>query len=564
MEVDIVASVTSLLGGIALFLYAIKMTSGGLEAVAGNKLKSILQKLTSNRFIGVLMGALITALVQSSTTTTVMVVGFVNAQLMNLYEALWVIMGSNIGTNITSQLVAFDVSKFAPIICVIGVGIILMAKSKRGKALGDIVTGIGFIFIGMKMMTSSMAPIVDLPIVRASLAKMENPILGILAGIIFVFVIQSSAGGVGVLQAMAMAAATSGAAAANAITVDQAIFILFGLNIGTCFHALLAAIGGTRGALRAALMHFAFNLIGTLIFTPVALFLPFTDLVRSMSPGDVARQIANAHLLFNVGTTIIMLPVGQFLVKFVMKILPNKEEDEDSNDKKLVYLKPSMLKADSHVGLATTLANSCYSEVSRMYDMAVENIEKSLTSVISNSEELQNEINEREEYIDFLNKEISYYISHALGLGFSEEDVLKFSALFKITGNIERMGDHATNISGYANLIEEKGYAFSDMAKDEVKKMIDVLKTSCARFKDYSDKNILLKVAQDEQRIDDMTLAYRSNQLERMRTSNCSGETSVIYSEMLTDFERLGDHLLNIAKVISENDIRSLKWTKHE
>lgn len=563
MDVDIVGSVTSLLGGIALFLYAIKMTSGGLEAVAGNKLKSILQKLTSNRFIGVLMGALITALVQSSTTTTVMVVGFVNAQLMNLYEALWVIMGSNIGTNITSQLVAFDVSKFAPIICVIGVGIILMAKSKRGKALGDIVTGIGFIFIGMKMMTSSMAPIVDLPIVRTSLAKMENPILGILAGIIFVFIIQSSAGGVGVLQAMAMAAATSGAAAANAITVDQAIFILFGLNIGTCFHALLAAVGGTRGALRAACMHFAFNLIGTLIFTPVALCLPFTDLVRTLSPGDVARQIANAHLLFNLGTTIIMLPFGQFLVRFVMKIIPDKEAEED-NEKKLKYLTPAMLKADSHVGLATTLANSCYSEVIRMYDMAVENIEKSLTAVINNSEELQKDIDDREEYIDFLNKEISYYISHALTLGFSEEDVLKFSAMFKITGNIERMGDHATNISGYANLIEDKGYAFSDMARKEVQDMIDVLKKSCARLKQEDNKNILVKVAQDEQHIDDMTREYRANQLERMRASNCSGETSVIYSEMLTDFERLGDHLLNIAKVISENNIRALAWTKHE
>lgn len=556
---EILTSVMGLLGGIALFLYAIKMTSGGLEAIAGNQLKSILQKLTSNRFLGVAMGALITALVQSSTTTTVMVVGFVNAKLMNLYQALWIIMGSNIGTNITSQLIAFDVSAFAPIIAVAGICIIFAAKRKRTRYLGDIVTGIGFIFIGMDMMTSSMKPIVELPFVKEYLSKMENPILGILCGIVFVFIIQSSAGGVGMLQAMAMAsAAATTAAGANAITVDQAIFILFGLNIGTCFHALLSAVGGKRGALRAAILHLSFNLIGTLIFTPVALFLPFTDFIRSLSPNDVARQIANAHLLFNLGTTILLLPFGQYLVKLVMKLLPDKEE-EDVDERKLIYLEPSMLKGDSHIGLSSALINACYSEVVRMYQMAVVNIEKSLGAVLENTEELQTEINDREEYIDYLNKEISYYISHGLGHGLSEEDTLVLNALFKITGNIERMGDHATNIAGYANMMQDKGFHFSDKALGEVKEMIKVITASSNRFLDKNVKDILIAVAKDEQHIDDMTLEYRSHQLQRMSTGECSGETCVIYSEMLTDFERLGDHLLNIAEAAEANDIRSIK-----
>ncbi len=558
---EIVTSIMGLMGGIALFLYAMKMISGGLETVAGNQLKSILQKLTSNRFLGVFMGALITALVQSSTTTTVMVVGFVNAKLMDLYQALWIIMGSNIGTNITSQLIAFDVSAFAPLIAVAGIIFIFAAKNKRVRSLGDVITGIGFIFIGMEMMTSSMTPLIELPFVKELVVKMENPFLGILCGIILVFITQSSAAGVGLLQAMAMASVAGSAVSANSITLNQAIFILFGLNIGTCFHALLSAIGGKREALRASMLHMLFNVIGTIIFTPCVLLLPFTDFISKLSPDDVARQIANAHLFFNVGTTIILLPLGGLLVKLVVRIFPDKAS-EDDGAKKLVYLEASFLKNDFHKGLSSTLVNACYGEVLRMYEMALVNVSKSLNAVLENTEELQADINNREEYIDYLNKEISFYISHGLGADLEEDDILKLNSMFKITGNIERMGDHAINIAGYANMMQEKGYHFSDMALNEVREMIRVVTASSDKILDLSVEDVLSEVAADEQLIDDMTYEYRANQLQRMASGSCSGETCVIYSEMLTDFERLGDHLLNIAEEISRNEVRSIKWQK--
>lgn len=558
---EIVTSIMGLMGGIALFLYAMKMISGGLETVAGNQLKTILQKLTSNRFLGVFMGALITALVQSSTTTTVMVVGFVNAKLMDLYQALWIIMGSNIGTNITSQLIAFDVSAFAPLIAVAGIIFIFAAKNKRVRSLGDVITGIGFIFIGMEMMTSSMTPLIELPFVKELVVKMENPFLGILCGIILVFITQSSAAGVGLLQAMAMASVAGTAVASNSITLNQAIFILFGLNIGTCFHALLSAIGGKREALRASMLHMLFNVIGTVIFTPCVLLLPFTDFISKLSPDDVARQIANAHLFFNVGTTVILLPLGGFLVKLVVRMFPDKVSEEDGA-KKLVYLESSMLKSDSHKGMSSVLVNACYEEVVRMYEMALVNVSKSLNAVLENSEELQSDINEREEYIDYLNKEISFYISHGLGTELEEDDILKLNSLFKITGNIERMGDHATNIAGYANMMQEKDYHFSDTALNEVREMIRVVTTSSDKILDLSVTDVLSEVSADEQLIDDMTLEYRANQLQRMASGSCSGETCVIYSEMLTDFERLGDHLLNIAEEIARNEIRTIKCQK--
>ena len=540
---EIITCIITMVGGLAIFLYSMKMLSKGLEAAAGSKLQSFLEKLTSNRFLGLFVGMVIAALVQSSSTTTVMVVGFVNANLLNLTQALWVIMGANIGTNITSQLVAFKFGDVAPIIAIIGVLILLFSHKKKYAAIGEIVTGLGFIFISTSMMSGAMEPLRTNETFIDFLKTLENPILGILVGLLFVALIQSSAAGVAVLQTLA---------SSGVIDINTAIFILYGMHVGTCVTAILSAVGSNRAALRTALMHLTFNVIGVALMSVLTLTLPITDWMVKLSP-EPMRQIANAHLLFALVTTIALLPFGKLIVKFVEFAVPDKKGGLEGH--KLMYLSPAILRADS---LSAALIPSVRNEIARMYEMASKNVTRSLNAVLNNSEEVQADIDEAEEYIDFLNKEISFYISHSLAKVTSEDDALTLSALFKITGNIERMGDHATNIAGYANLLQDKGYRLSDKACAEVQQMVQTCgEATHLMTKDGNLGNLHVQMAKFEQKIDDMTAIFRKNQITRMTTGECSGEACVIYSEMLTDFERLGDHLLNIAEAASDNDITS-------
>jgi len=545
--------VTALLGlcsGMAIFLYSIKMMSGSLEAVAGDKMKTVLGKLTGNRFLGVAIGAGVTALIQSSTATTVMVIGFVNAGLMDLYQALWIIMGANIGTNITSQLIAFKIGDYAAILALIGVLMCLIVKNKKMRGISEVVAALGFIFVSMNLMTSSMDPLSELDIVKDMFINLKNPILEILVGVLFVIIFQSSAGGLGVLQALVMSSA-----GADLISLEQAMFIIFGLNIGTCLHAVIAAIGGSRNAMRAALMHLLFNVIGTAVFSIAAFIFPVAGLVRSLSPDDVARQFANMHLVFNLVSTALLLPCGGLIVKLVNVILPDKGGDAEGV-RYLKYLNPNMLSPNLSIGVQA-LIKALANEIGRMLVMAGGNVQKSFAAVLDNNEDIQNEINQTEEYIDYLNKEISFYISHIMVFTLEEEDAVTMSALFKITGNIERMGDHATNIAGYANLLEDKGLRLSDKAQAEVREMMKITEEAYATLIGTKPNSVHIRMAQIEQKIDDMTDDYREHQLERLKSGVCSGEACVVYSEMLTDFERLGDHMLNVAEAAAESNVKS-------
>ena len=543
---EIWSALLGLCSGMALFLYSVKITSGSLQAVAGDKLKNVLAKLTGNRVMGVAVGAGITALIQSSTATSVMAVGFVNAGLMNLYQALWVIMGANIGTNITAQLIAFDVGAVAPVVALLGTFFCLLTKDKKLRSIGEAVAGLGFIFVAMSLMKNSMEPLSEMDIVKEIFASINNPFIGIIVGIIFVIIIQSSAAGVGVLQAMAMSAS-----GAQLLGLEQAMFIIFGLNIGTCVTAVFASIGGSRNATRAGMLHMLFNVIGTAIFTVAYYLLPVADWVRALSPNDVARQFANMHLVFNLASTVILLPFGKLIVKLVKIIVPDKKGDDDSVQY-LKYLNPNMISTNNQVGTEVLISALC-NEINRMLVMAGNNVQMSIEAVLDNNEKKQQTINEIEEYVDYLNKEISFYISHAMVFDMSEKDAVTMSALFKITGNIERMGDHAINISGYANLLERKGLKLSDKARAEVRQMVDTTKEAYNILFGSKPGSVHIRMAQMEQKIDDMTDDYREHQLERLKSGVCSGDACVIYSEMLTDFERLGDHLLNIAEAAAES-----------
>ena len=305
--------------GFAILMTGMQMMSQGLENAAGDKMKQILEKLTSNRLLGVLVGAVITAVIQSSSATTVMVVGFVNSGMMTLTQAIWIIMGANIGTTITGQLIALDVGVLAPFIAFVGVAILVFLKNERIHYIGNIVAGLGILFIGMDMMSSSMAPLSESQEFVGLLTRFENPILGILAGMIFTAIIQSSSASVGILQALA---------ASGIVTLNSAAFILFGQNIGTCITALLASVGANRNAKRTTIVHFTFNVIGTFLFTILCVVTPLIGWLQTVTPTNVPGQIANLHTLFNIVTTILLLPFGEVLAKISQKILPVNEKDD--------------------------------------------------------------------------------------------------------------------------------------------------------------------------------------------------------------------------------------------
>lgn len=321
-----------LLGGLALFLYGMQMMSTGLEAAAGNKMKTILEKLTSNRVKGVLVGAGITAVIQSSSATTVMVVGFVSAGLLNLNQAVWVIMGANIGTTVTGQLIALDVSAMAPIITFIGVVMMVFMKGEKPHHFGNIIAGLGVLFLGMDMMGTAMEPLQDSPVFTELVTNFDNPLIGILVGAGFTALIQSSSASVGILQALALS---------GVIGLPQAVYVLFGQNIGTCITAVLAAIGTKVNAKRSTVIHLMFNIIGTLMFTIICMSTPFVSLMESLTPGNAVAQIANVHTVFNLVTTLVLLPFGTLMAKAATRLLPGSDEDEAMEHKVCFIFSPS-------------------------------------------------------------------------------------------------------------------------------------------------------------------------------------------------------------------------------
>ncbi len=535
-----ITDVFSLLGGLALFLYGMQMMSNGLEAAAGNRMKQILEKLTSNRFLGVVVGAGITAVIQSSSATTVMVVGFVNSGMMTLRQAVWIIMGANIGTTITGQLIALDIGAIAPLIAFAGVALIMFVKKQKVHDFALIIAGLGILFIGMEMMSSAMMPLRESEEFVSLMTKFSNPVLGILVGMVFTAIIQSSSASVGILQALA---------SSGLIGLPNAVFVLFGQNIGTCITAVLASIGANRNAKRTTIIHLMFNIIGTVIFTTVCILSPLTSLVESWTPDNVTAQIANMHTLFNIVTTLLLLPFGTYLAKLATKILPDRPEEKDET-MHLEYIPSLQLKRENQIGVSAIALNGIQNEIHRMMGMARENIGRSFDAVLEGKPAILEEVEKREDYIDFLNKEISKYISKVMVNEHNPEDSKYINALFKVCGNLERIGDHAINICEYMKMMEEKKIHFSPKVITEVEKMKKVsLEAMDILERVTQDRSSDIKEVENmEQKMDDMTEEYRNNQLERMHRGVCSEEACVIYSEMLTDFERIGDHILNIGQ----------------
>lgn len=539
-----------LLGGLALFLYGMQMMSAGLESAAGSRMKGILERLTANRFTGVLAGALITAIIQSSSATTVMVVGFVNSGMMTLNQAIWIIMGANIGTTITGQLIALDVGAIAPLMAFLGVAAIVFLKNEKLKHTGEIMAGLGILFIGMDMMGEAMKPLAASEDFVSILTNFENPLLGIAAGTVFTALIQSSSASVGILQTLADS---------GAIGLGSAAFVLFGQNIGTCITALLASIGTNVNARRTTLIHIMFNVFGTVVFTILCLATPIIPLVESWTVGNAPAQIANLHTMFNVVTTLLLLPVGTWLGKIAMVLLKEPKGGQPEEGMHVQYLLDLKHMRTEKLGAAMVCVEGIKKELFRMMDMAGKNVQEAFDTIEKRSKDMLAGVLEREEYVDFLNKEISRYITSAVSFETTTSGSRVFNSLFTITGNIERISDHATNIAGYLKMLTEKHITFSKDAGKELAEMQETCQRLFALLqetpRDYKEWHST--VACIEQQMDDMTEQFRNNMYARLQTGTCSDEGSVLFSEMLTDFERIGDHSLNIADEVLKMYLRN-------
>lgn len=489
--------ILSLLGGLALFLLGMDSMGNGLETACESKMKSILKKLTSNRFVGVLVGAVITAIIQSSSATTVMVVGFVNAGMMTLSQAN---MGANIGTTVTGLLIALDVGIVAQIFAVAGVVMMLFIKKPLVQEIGKILAGFGILFIGMDMMSAAMVPLRNSETFVCMMTKFSNSVLGILAGMVFTAIIQSSSASVGILQALA---------SSGAIGLGSAVFVLFGMNIGTCVTALLASISANRNAKRTTLIHFLFNIIGTIIFTVVCLVTPFVSFMESLTDSP-QLQIANTHTLFNVATTILLIPFGLYLVKLTEIILPDKKEKEESV---FMFINKDI---NTHIGNSSLDLENIRREIERMYEIAKENINLSFMDIVNKNTDNRDKIIANEDLIDKLNdgiiKHITDNMPHESNLKISE----MYGAYLIISNNIEWIADHAMNLDDENDDIIGRNLKFSDPVELEIAEVKDILI-------DMINKAFVKEELEDvkvlEEKIDDITESYRNNMLSRLKSS---------------------------------------------
>lgn len=416
---------------------------------------------------------------------------------------------------------------------------ILFLKKQRYTYFGQILAGLGVLFIGMGMMSSSMTPLQELDSFIQLMTTFSNPIFGILAGAVFTAIIQSSSASVGILQALAVS---------GLIGLDGAVYVLFGQNIGTCITAVLASIGTNRNAKRTTLIHLMFNVIGTVIFTILCMVTPLVTLMENLT-SNPAAQIANVHTLFNIVTTLILLPAGNGLAVLAKKILPERPE-ERSQELHLEYLQPLGKSAERAIGVAAIYNNQLAQEVYRMLGMAQENVDRAFWAFRTGDVEQLPEVCKTEDYIDYLNKEISHHISRVIVNEANEAETYNASQYFKMIGNIERIGDHALNIAEYTENLKENHIVFSRKAQEEMERMEQVLRVLFETLENEKRGTTewLMRIAQMEQNMDDMTRDYREQHMERMRLGECTEEACIIYSEMLTDFERIGDHALNIAQ----------------
>ncbi len=543
---DYISIIIPFIGGLGMFIYGMQIMASGLENAAGNKMKSLLEALTRNKLMGVLLGAFITAVIQSSSATTVMVVGFVNAGIMNLTQAMGVIMGANIGTTVTGWLVSagewaefLQPSTLAPIAIAGGVLIMLTGKRKTSKDIASIIVGFGLLFVGISTMSDAVSPLREVPaFTNLFITLGGNPFLGILVGAGVTAIIQSSSASVGILQSLA---------AAGLIPFNAAIYIIMGQNIGTCVTAMLSSMGAKKNAKTAALMHLLFNIIGTIIFTTVAIVF-FTTVNPVWGHANITQtQISTVHTAFNIATTVLLFPASSWIIKLAKMISGVKEEEQDTNQ---VSLDDRMLETPS-IALQATI-----SEIGHMGEVVKGTLEVAKRVLFTQKSDDIRRLKEDEEVVDKLCSGITEYTLKLSGLQISEREHEQTARLLQVVNHIERISDYCENISEYAEELKAQKIKFSEKAQGEMQEMLDV----CADSYKYAieafiegDKDKAYKTVEKERKADELEQTLRTKHIKRLTKHECDTEAGVVFLDMLVCLERISDHARNIAEEVLEH-----------
>lgn len=522
----------SLLGGLALFLYGMKLMGEGLEKAAGDRLKRLLESLTRNPLMGLLVGVVFTMIIQSSSATTVMVVGFVNAGLLDLMQATGVILGANIGTTVTAWIVAgFQATAFMPLVLLIGVAMIMFLKKLKLQRIGQVVAGFGMLFVGMGMMSDAMKPLAESAEFARLMTAFSNPIMALLVGVAVTAIIQSSSASVGILEMLAIQ---------GLVPLETSLYIIMGTNIGTCVTAMLSAVGATRTAKRAALIHLMFNVLGTLVVFILVSLLPVSTWIGHIS--GPALQIAVAHTSFKVFEVLCFVLLRKWLVKLVMILVPG--EDKQGEDKSLKFLDDRILSTPP-----IAVAQIC-KEIERMGDIAIANLTRAMDAFFNKDSSLINEVEQSEDVVNYLNHEITRYMVAAAQLDLPASDVEQLGEMFHVVNDLERIGDHAENMAEYANSRIEEEIPFSEDGLAELRDMLDktvaLFKLSMEAFH-TRDQHLLPRVLVQEENIDDMEKTLQQSHVDRLTRGACTPRSGMIFSDMLSNLERVADHATNVA-----------------
>ncbi len=539
--------ILSMAGGLGLFLYGMRVMSDSIEKVAGAKLRRILEIFTTNRFSGMVVGVVFTAIIQSSSACTAMVVSFVNAGLMNLYQAAGVIFGANIGTTVTSQLVSFNLSAYAPVFLLAGVLVAMFCKHEKVKKFADIIIGFGILFLGLSTMSSSMAGMKEEPQVVNLLGSLHNPVMATLMGLVLTTVIQSSSVTVSIVLLLANQ---------DLLSLSIALYIILGCNIGACTTALLASLSGKKDAKRAALIHFWFNVIGTVVLYAI-LFLaegPVMKLIWSVS-SDNGRFVANAHTMIKIFQVIILFPFSGWIVKLSCLCVPGEDE-------KVNYRESYQLKyiGDKVVFNPATAVVEVIKELDRMASLASENLTRAMNALITLDEEDIREVYEVEKNINFLNHAITDYLVKINQTTLPIEDLKSLGALFHVVNDIERIGDHAENVADAARQRRETGLTISREAQRELGELLDMvirlIRYSIDMFA-RSDESHMQDVIALEDSVDIKEKEMQRAHVERLTKGECTPEAGMMFSDIASGLERVADHATNIAFAViaAERDV---------
>lgn len=538
--------IISLCGGLGLFLYGMKYMSDSIEKVAGDKLRSILEMFTKNKFLGMIVGIVFTGIVQSSGACTVMVVSFVNSGLMDLYQAAGVIFGANIGTTVTSQLVSFNLSQYAPIILFVGAVGFMFSKSNKVKKFSEVILGFGILFMGLQVMSTAMAGLSEVESVRQLLLGVTNPILAIIIGFVITTIVQSSSVTVSIVVLMA---------SQGLLNLPVCLFIILGCNIGSCTTSMIAALAGKKDAKRASMIHLLFNVIGTIIIGLVFAFAinPIADLIMSISGEEAGRAVANAHSLIKITQVIMLFPFSRYIVKLTMVIIPGEEQ-------KVGYRESYQLKyiGDKVVFNPATAVIEVIKEVERMADLAGENINRAMNALITLDEDDINEVYEVEKNINFLNHSITNYLVKINQSTLPIEDLKSIGHLFHVVNDIERVGDHAENFADAAKQRVETGVSISREAQMELGQMLDMVneiyRLSVKTFSSGVDTDVDI-ISRLEDEIDEKERELQQAHVDRLTRNECTPEAGMIFSDVVSGLERIADHATNIAYSVLKDDL---------